>query len=106
MRTVCRLCLLIIRASAIPAAFHFTALSLFSSYVIAHERTALEVLYIVSARTRDSYPSYFRENWENQIHNLLPSAITEMGLAIAETARHTETSFSGLEGVSTLRVRE
>jgi len=74
-KIVCRLCLLITRANAIPAASHFTALSLFNSYVIAHERTALEDLYIVSARIRGSYPSYFRENWKNQIHNLLLSLL-------------------------------
>lgn len=48
MGTIRTLCLLIIPAGAIPAASHFTALSLFNSYVIAHERTALEELYIVS----------------------------------------------------------
>ena len=45
MRTVCLLYLLIKRSDAILAMSHFTALSLFNSYVIAHGHTTLRELY-------------------------------------------------------------
>lgn len=45
MRIVCLLYLLIKRSDALLAMSHFTALSLFNSYVIAHEHTALQELY-------------------------------------------------------------
>lgn len=48
MRIVCLLYLLIKRSDALLAMSHFTPLSLFNSYVIAHEHTALQECYIVT----------------------------------------------------------
>lgn len=89
MRAACRLCLLIIKANVIPAASHFTVLSLFNSYVIAHMKVLLskKIICIVSdyARRRiiSSPPSFMRTG-QIKFAQSFAIAVTEIGLAIAE----------------------
>lgn len=74
--------LLIKRSGAIFAASHFTALSLFSSYVIAHERTALGQSYIPTNQQPVEGEPYhlplrvsdFHENWAIEIRAIRSEA--------------------------------
>lgn len=82
MRTVWLPYLLIKRSDAIPAVSHFAPLSLFNSYVIAHERTALRGLYTYKRTIVEGEPyhlpfyvSDFHENWATEIRAIRSEAL-------------------------------